>query len=153
MRGDPELQSQSKARSSRNSLLSLKYMAYHTLFFPAPLKPRCQGRVMGFVGGGSNVAIATALLPSSFVCCKRQIVNGYLYLIFYGWLRIRFLDVETNPGLRCSVPAVCRILWSNVLGLAGNLSDLTMASSQYDIMLCSKALVSGMFNVSEVLIP
>ena len=38
-------------------------------FFPPTLKPRCQGRVMGFVGGGSNIAIATALPPSSFVYC------------------------------------------------------------------------------------
>ena len=34
--------------------------------YPPPLKPRCQGRVMGFVGGGSNIAIATALPPSVF---------------------------------------------------------------------------------------
>ena len=38
-------------------------------FFHPPLKPRCQGRVMGFVGGGGNIDIATALLPSSFVYC------------------------------------------------------------------------------------
>ena len=38
-------------------------------FFPPPLKPRCQVRVMGFVGGGGNIAIATALPPSSFVHC------------------------------------------------------------------------------------
>ena len=67
---------------------------------------------------------------------------GFLYLIFYGCLRLRFLDVETNPGPRHPVPAVCRILCSNVRGLAGNLSDLTVASSQYDILLCSEALVS-----------
>ena len=30
-------------------------------FFPSPLIPRCQGRVMGFVRGGGNIAIATAL--------------------------------------------------------------------------------------------
>ena len=29
---------------------------------------------------------------------------------FYGCLRLRFLDVETNPGPRHPVPAVCRIL-------------------------------------------
>ena len=34
----------------------------------------------------------------------------FLYLIFYGCLRLRFLDVETNPGPRRPVPAVCRIL-------------------------------------------
>ena len=77
----------------------------------------------------------------------------FLYLIFYGCLRLRFLDVETNPGLRRPVPVVCRILWSNVLGLAWNLSDLTVASSQYDILLCSETLVSDMRHVSEVLVP
>ena len=76
----------------------------------------------------------------------------FLYLIFYGCLRLRFLDVETNPGQRRPVPAVCRILCSNVRGLAGNLSDLIVASSQYDILLCSETLVSDMRHVSEVLV-
>ena len=76
-----------------------------------------------------------------------------LYLIFYGCLRLRFLNVETNPGARRPSPAVCRILCSNVRGLAGNLSDLTVASSQYDILLCSETLVSDMRHVSEVLVP
>ena len=77
----------------------------------------------------------------------------FLYLIFYGCLRLRFLDVETNPGPRRPVPAVCRILSSTVRGLAGNLSDLTVASSQYDILLCSEPLVPDMRHVSEVLVP
>ena len=77
----------------------------------------------------------------------------FLYLIFYGCLRLRFLDVETNPGPRRPVPAVCRILSTNVQALAGNLSDWTMASSQYDILLCSETLVSDMHHVSEVLVP
>ena len=77
----------------------------------------------------------------------------FLYLIFYGCLRLRFLDVETNPGTRRPVPAVCRILCSNVRGLAWNHSDLTVASSQYDILLCSETLVSDMRHVSEVLVP
>ena len=42
---------------------------------------------------------------------------------------------------------------SNVRGLAGNLSDLTVASSPYDILLCSETLVSDMRHVSEVLFP
>ena len=71
----------------------------------------------------------------------------FLYLIYYGCLRLRFLDVETNPGPRRPVAAVCRILCSNVRGLAGNLSDLTVASSQYDILLCSETLVSDMRHV------
>ena len=38
-------------------------------------------------------------------------------------------------------------------GLAGNLSDLTVASSQYDILLCSETLVSDMRHVSKLLVP
>ena len=76
----------------------------------------------------------------------------FLYLIFYGCLRLRFLDVETNPGPRRPVPDVCRILCSNVRGLPGNLGDLTVSSSQYDILLCSETLVSDMRHVSEVLV-
>ena len=38
-------------------------------------------------------------------------------------------------------------------GLARNLSDLTVASSQYNILLCSETLVSDMHHVSEVLVP
>ena len=36
---------------------------------------------------------------------------------------------------------------SNVQCLARNLSDLTMVSSQYDILLCTKTLVSDMYHV------
>ena len=77
----------------------------------------------------------------------------FLYLVFYACLSLRFLDVETNPGPRRPVPAVCRMLCSNVRGLAGNLSDLTVASSQYDVLLCSETLVSDIRQVSEILIP
>ena len=59
----------------------------------------------------------------------------------------------TNPGSRRPVPAVCRVLCSNVRGLAGNLSDLTVASSQYDMLLCSETLVTDMRHLSEVLVP
>ena len=83
---------------------------------------------MGFVGGVGNVAIATALPSSSFLYCivNMKYFMDFLYLIFYACLRLRFLDVETNPGPKHPVPAVCRILCSNVRGLAGNLSDLTV---------------------------
>ena len=42
---------------------------------------------------------------------------------------------------------------SNARGLAGYLSDLTVASSQYDILLCSETLVSDMYHMLEVLVP
>ena len=65
---------------------------------------------------------------------------------------LRFLHVETKPGQRRPVPAVCRILCRVVRVLAGNLSDLTVASSQYDILLCSETLVSDMRHMLELLV-
>ena len=38
-------------------------------------------------------------------------------------------------------------------GMTGNLSDLTVASSQYDILLCSETLVSESRHVSRLLVP
>ena len=92
---------------------------------------------MGIVGGGGNIAISTSLPPSFCVlCCKHLIVYGiHIAYFFYACLRLRFPDVESNPGQRRPVPTVCRLLCSNVRGLAGNLSDLTVASSQYDILM------------------
>ena len=66
---------------------------------------------------------------------------------------LRFLDVETNPGPRRPVPDVCRILCSNVRGLAGNHSDQTVASYQYDILFCSETLVPDTRHVSELHVP
>ena len=63
---------------------------------------------------------------------------GTLHLKFYSCLRLRFSDVETSPGPPRPVAASCRILCSNMRGLSGNLSDLAVASSQYDILLCSE---------------
>ena len=74
--------------------------------------------------------------------------------MFYACLRLRFLDVGTNPRApRRPVPTVCRLLCSNVRGLAGNLCDLTVASFRYDILLCSETLVSDMRHVLELLVP
>ena len=109
---------------------------------------------MDFVGGGGNIANATALPPSFvyFIVNIKKFID-ILYLIVYTCLRLRFPDVETNPGSRRPVSTVCRLLCSNVRGLAGNLSDLTVASSQYDILLCSETLVSDLLHVSEILVP
>ena len=68
-------------------------------------------------------------------------------------LRLQFLDVETNPGPWCPVPTVCRLLGSNVCCLAMNLSDLTVLSSQYDILLWSETLVSEIRHVLELQVP
>ena len=76
-----------------------------------------------------------------------------LYLIFYACLELRFSDVETNPGPRRSVPGACRILCSNVWGLSKNQSDVTVALSQYDFLLCSETLISDRHHISELLVP
>ena len=55
-----------------------------------------------------------------------------------------------NPGPRPPVSAVCRILCGCVLGIAGN---LTLALSQYDILLSSGTLVPDIRHVSELLVP
>ena len=55
-----------------------------------------------------------------------------LYLIFYVCLELLFPDVETNPGPQRPVPGACRIVCSNVRDLSKNLSDVIVASSQYD---------------------
>ena len=60
--------------------------------------------------------------------------------------------METNPASGCPVPAVGRMLCSIVRGLAGNLSDLTVASFQYKILICSETLVSDMPHVSELVV-
>ena len=45
------------------------------------------------------------------------------------------------------------LIFYAVRGQAGNLSDLTMASFRYDILLCSEILVSNLCYVSELLVP
>ena len=43
--------------------------------------------------------------------------------------------------------------FKSLLNATGNLNDLTVASSQYDMLLCSETLVSDMRHVSELLVP
>ena len=102
------------------------------------------------------VTLPSQLLYPIILCIVLQtfnsLWNSYI-LFFYACLRLQFLDVETNPDPRRPVPTFCRLFCGNVLGLTGNFSDLTVASSQYDILLCSETLVSDSRHVSELLIP
>ena len=109
---------------------------------------------MGFVGDSSNIAIATALHPSSFVYCIVNIKQfmDFLYLIFYGCLRLRFLDVVTNPGPRRTVPTVCRILCSNVRarGMAAYVRDGYGAFCQHKFEFgCCKMLIFRVCGVRQ----
>ena len=85
--------------------------------------------------------------------CKHQIVYGFSLSHFLWLPEASISGCGDKPWQRRPAPAACRILCSSVRGLAGNLSDLTVTSSQYDILLCSETLVSDMRHVSDVLVP
>ena len=100
---------------------------------------------MGFVGGDCNIDIATALPPiiACVLYCQHQIVYGFC-LSHFLWLP----DASVSGyGDKLWPAASCTRCLQNVWGLAGNLIDLTVASSQYDILLCSETLVSDMRHV------
>ena len=112
-------------------------------FLSSPAKTTLSRQGNGFCWGRRLHCHRNCPIPI-IICvlyCKHQVVLRFCLTHFYGCLRLGCLDVETNLGPQSPVPAVCRILCSNVRGLAGNLSDLTVASSQYDILLCSGTLV------------
>ena len=78
----------------------------------------------------------------------------FIYLIFYACLTLRFLCVKTKraSGVLFLISAEYFAVMCGGC-LVGNLSDLTVASSQYDILLCSETIVSDMRYVSEFLVP
>ena len=78
---------------------------------------------------------------------------GFLFLIFYGCLVIRYPDVEPNPGPSRGARGVLRILCANIRGLHGNLRELSVAAQSYDLVLCSETLVSERRHVAELAIP
>ena len=71
-----------------------------------------------------------------------------LIFIFYACLRLPFLDVVTNPDPLGPVPGICRILCSTVRALAGNLSDLIEALSQYDILARQRTVLQSILQTS-----
>ena len=54
---------------------------------------------------------------------------------------------------RRPVPEAGRILCSNMRGLSKNLNDVTVASSQHDLLLCSETLVLDRHHMLEFLVP
>ena len=84
------------------------------------------------------VYIVVVILHISFIV--------FLLLILSG-------DVELNPGLVNSRNRQCRVLYSNIRGLYGNLHDLIVAFKGCDILFCSKTLVSNFKHTAELSIP
>lgn len=60
-------------------------------------------------------------------------------ILFFPYQKFRYSDMERNPGLRW---LEIKVLCINVWGLFVILSDLTDAASLFDLLLCSKTLVS-----------
>ena len=55
--------------------------------------------------------------------------------IYFAYLVTRH-SVEVNPGPRAGVLARCRIMFANINGLHGNLDELAVAASHFDIVFC-----------------
>lgn len=64
---------------------------------------------------------------------------------------LRSGDIHPNPGPPQTQHA--RVLCANIRGLKGNLNDLSLTSTNYDVLCCSETLVSEMRHISELLIP
>ena len=62
-------------------------------------------------------------------------------------------DVELNPRPVNGRNRQCRVLYSNIRGLYGNLHDLIVASKGFNIPLCSEILVSNFRHIAELSIP
>ena len=73
-------------------------------------------------------------------------------LFFYMSLKLRFPDVEVNPGPRASLQC-CRVMFTNINGLHGNRHELTIAATKFDVVACAETKVTGRRHVSELLLP
>ena len=62
-------------------------------------------------------------------------------------LLLRAGDVELNPGPQSRD---VRLLYANIRGLHCNLSELSVASAGFDVIMCSETLVSNRRHLSEV---
>ena len=73
-------------------------------------------------------------------------------LFFYGCLKLRFPDVEVNPGPRVA-PQCCRVMFTNINGLHGNRDELAIAATKFVVVACAETKVTGRRHVSELLLP
>ena len=101
----------------------------------------------------TDIVTALPLLICVLHCVQIFISLGYLFISFItlAWnfgLLMCGLTRATASDSGCLQNILCR----NVLGLSGNQGDLTVASSHYDLLLCSEILVSDR-RLSELFVP
>ena len=65
----------------------------------------------------------------------------------------RFPNVEVNPDPQAGVPARCRIMFANINGLHGNLDELAVVASHFDIFFCCEAKATRLRHAAELRIP
>ena len=65
----------------------------------------------------------------------------------------RYPDVEVNPGPRAVAPRCCRVMFSNISGLHGNLRELAVAASRFAIVACDETKVTQRRHVAELRLP
>ena len=76
---------------------------------------------------------------------------GCKSVFFYWCLKLRFPDVEVNPGLRAA-PQCFRVMFTNISGLHGSRDELAIAATKFDVD-CAETKVTGRRHVSELLLP
>ena len=82
-------------------------------------------------------------IKKRILSAKYGILFNQIYIYVYIYIYAEYLLRLRSNLTKMSRESLC---------LAGNLSDLTVASSQYDILLCSETLVSDMRHMSELLV-
>ena len=104
---------------------------------------------------GQGVLRISGLVVSSCCCfcfcCCCYFLGFSVSFFLPGIILLLSGDVESNPG-----PArrkFCKFLYCNIRGLYGNLNELSLASTKYDIICCSETLVSDRRHSSELLLP
>ena len=110
---------------------------------------------MGFVGGSGNITIV--LLPYHVVF----VLIAFKYSLIYGTNPLYFLCLPGTSVSRCGdkpwPPGSGSWCLPNTLQecvvLSRNLSNLTLASSHDNLLLCSDTLLSDRHHTSELLVP
>ena len=61
--------------------------------------------------------------------------------------------MEENPGPSAHPPSRCRLLYSNINGLHGNLRELGVAAASHDVVVCAETRATARRHVAELRLP